>query len=332
MIYVMSDIHGNMRRFRSVMEQINLQPEDTLYVLGDVIDRFPYGIEILQELMAMPNVKMLLGNHEYMMLNAMDGHYVDTGLRISDLRDALLLWYDNDGWVTQQAFLKLDPREREDIFAYLRSLPLFYEVEIGDTVYRLIHAAPMELFEAHRWNYRSRTMFTVWYRWPLNESIKVDCTVIFGHTPTYYFAKTVDPMRIFHGEKRIGIDCGSGFPVNAPDYALPHGRLACLRLDDLKEFYSEEFLDPDDTEYTDKQLEALWDQFADIPMDPETERMEEDFLCFPIRTHREEIWHWFDERHSKGVYYLLYERASKQRSDNRAQATSHERGSDDDGI
>ena len=104
MIYVMSDIHGNMRRFRSVMEQINLQPEDTLYVLGDVIDRFPYGIEILQELMAMPNVKMLLGNHEYMMLNAMDGHYVDTGLRISDLRDALLLWYDNDGWVTQQAF------------------------------------------------------------------------------------------------------------------------------------------------------------------------------------------------------------------------------------
>lgn len=39
-----------------------------LYVLGDVIDRFPDGIEILQELMAMPNVKMLLGNHEYMML------------------------------------------------------------------------------------------------------------------------------------------------------------------------------------------------------------------------------------------------------------------------
>ena len=78
MIYVISDIHGNMRRFRSIMKQINLQPEDTLYVLGDVIDRFPYGIEILQELMAMPNVKMLLGNHEYMMLNAMDGHYVDT--------------------------------------------------------------------------------------------------------------------------------------------------------------------------------------------------------------------------------------------------------------
>lgn len=41
MIYVMSDIHGQKRRFDSVMKQINLQPEDTLYVLGDVIDRNP---------------------------------------------------------------------------------------------------------------------------------------------------------------------------------------------------------------------------------------------------------------------------------------------------
>lgn len=33
MIYVVSDIHGNERRFRSVMKQIHLQHEDTLYVL-----------------------------------------------------------------------------------------------------------------------------------------------------------------------------------------------------------------------------------------------------------------------------------------------------------
>ena len=31
MIYVMSDIHGNMRRIRSVMDQIKLQPEDNMY-------------------------------------------------------------------------------------------------------------------------------------------------------------------------------------------------------------------------------------------------------------------------------------------------------------
>lgn len=56
----------------------------------------------------------------------------------------------------------------------------------------------------------------------------------------------------------------------------------------------------------DTKLEALWREFSNIPIDPETEGIEEEFHYFPIGTHREEIWHWFDERHSKGVYYLLY--------------------------
>lgn len=56
----------------------------------------------------------------------------------------------------------------------------------------------------------------------------------------------------------------------------------------------------------DKEIEKLWAAFADVPMDPETECMEVNFLHFPAGTHREEIWRWFDERHSKGVHFLLY--------------------------
>ena len=59
MIYVMSDIHGNLKAFHSVLEQIQLTENDTLYILGDVIDQHPYGIELLQEIMKMPNAKML---------------------------------------------------------------------------------------------------------------------------------------------------------------------------------------------------------------------------------------------------------------------------------
>ena len=47
MIYVMSDIHGSRRRFDAVMEQIKLTDEDTLYILGDVIDRGEHGVELL---------------------------------------------------------------------------------------------------------------------------------------------------------------------------------------------------------------------------------------------------------------------------------------------
>lgn len=56
----------------------------------------------------------------------------------------------------------------------------------------------------------------------------------------------------------------------------------------------------------DEVLEELWDKFADIPINPETECIEEKFLGWGPGISREEIWHWFDKRHSKGVAFLLY--------------------------
>lgn len=56
----------------------------------------------------------------------------------------------------------------------------------------------------------------------------------------------------------------------------------------------------------DRALEDLWDQFGDVPMNPETECIEEKFMEWEPGTHREEVWKWFDRRHSKGVAYLLY--------------------------
>lgn len=55
-----------------------------------------------------------------------------------------------------------------------------------------------------------------------------------------------------------------------------------------------------------QRVEELWNQFSDIPMDPETETMEEPFLHFPAGTSREDIWHWFDVNHPGGIVYLLY--------------------------
>ena len=65
MIYVMSDIHGRYSRYRSVMIQIRLRKTDHLYVLGDCIDRNPFGFPTLKELYRKPNVTVLLGNHEH---------------------------------------------------------------------------------------------------------------------------------------------------------------------------------------------------------------------------------------------------------------------------
>lgn len=48
MIYVMSDIHGNAVRFNDVMAKIDFQPEDTLYILVDAVDRYTDGFKIIR--------------------------------------------------------------------------------------------------------------------------------------------------------------------------------------------------------------------------------------------------------------------------------------------
>lgn len=74
--------------------------------------------------------------------------------------------------------------------------------------------------------------------------------------------------------------------------------------DECLDYQYDAFMDAD--HLTDSEVEELWRSLDDVPMNPETERMEKPFLIFPAQTPREEIWHWFDKHHSKGIAYLLY--------------------------
>lgn len=230
MIYVLSDIHGNERRFNSILRQINLQPEDTLYVLGDVIDRHPGGIRILRRIMAMPNARMLLGNHEYMMLRAL-GHPCDTNIDDGRATDH---WYRNGGGVTHRHFKFLRKTLRQEIVDYLLALPLCFDLEVNGQSYKLVHAAPEALYVPEP-PYVTPVHFSVWKRLEADTPLPGEYTMIFGHSTTKHFQDN-RPMELWYGERRIGIDCGSGFPEGSD------GRLACLRLDDGAVFYSKEGL------------------------------------------------------------------------------------------
>lgn len=48
-------------------------------------------------------------------------------------------------------------------------------------------------------------------------------------------------------------------------------------------------------------VKRLWWMFGNVPMDPETENLEEDWLLFPKGTNREEIWGWFEEKFDVSV-------------------------------
>lgn len=236
MIYVMSDIHGNMQYFNSVMKKIDLQPKDTLYILGDVIDRHPDGIKILRRIMAMPNAKMLLGNHEYMMLNSID----ETGTIKNRLQYSL--WSRNCGNITLKSFKHQRISVRKDIYDYLKSLPINIKIEVEGKKYLLAHAAPVEMFNEDWYEYDDEVEFAVWYRWHGAEIYPKEHTLVIGHTYTYRY-NGINPLQIYHCKYAdlIAIDCGSGFPP--PEHRRDlRGRLSCLRLDDMKEFYSDEVI------------------------------------------------------------------------------------------
>ena len=223
MTYVMSDIHGNLDRFNSVMKQINLKPTDKLYILGDVIDRYKYGIKILLKIMKMPNVKMLIGNHEYMMLEALDSN--------NPYPHKLHQWYGNGGKCTHEYLKHIRKDTRNAIFEYLHALPLNYEIEVNNKKYKLVHASPVENYLNYgKGHYDDMREFAVWERWNECHLVPDGFILVFGHTPTCFFKET-DPISIWSNDEAIGIDCACGYY---------DGRLACLRLDDMKEFYSKE--------------------------------------------------------------------------------------------
>lgn len=75
--YAISDIHGCLRTFQvMVEEELSLQPEDHLYLLGDYINKGPESKGVLDYILQLREkgfqVTCLRGNHDQLLLDAVD--------------------------------------------------------------------------------------------------------------------------------------------------------------------------------------------------------------------------------------------------------------------
>ena len=115
MHYVMADLHGETGRWQGMLREISFSDRDTIYILGDVVDRGGIGgVDILLDIMDRPNVVMLLGNHEAMCLKATD--HPEDGRAVSH-------WLRNGGAATQNGLSRLDPAKRAAVLDFLRKQP-----------------------------------------------------------------------------------------------------------------------------------------------------------------------------------------------------------------
>lgn len=175
MIYVMSDIHGRIDRFESILRQIDLQEQDHLYVLGDVIDRNVGGVALMLRLLQMPNATLLLGNHEWMMRDCI----VDGG-------DAEA-WILNGGMETLTEYFDLSANQMLVLWDYLRQLPIEARARVNDIDYLLTHSMPISLYSQKRDANMTDTEFAVWSRVEANTPLPEGTTLVFGHTPTVFY-------------------------------------------------------------------------------------------------------------------------------------------------
>ena len=74
--FAIGDIHGCIRTLKYLVEDVlHLEPHDTLFLLGDIIDRGTGSKEVIDYIMALSvtsTVKPVMGNHEFMMIRSLE--------------------------------------------------------------------------------------------------------------------------------------------------------------------------------------------------------------------------------------------------------------------
>ena len=230
--YVISDIHGEYDKFQALLEKIGLRDEDTLYVLGDVVDRGPHPVRTLLRLMEMPNVVPIVGNHELMALRCLPFLREEITDELLDrLGDddflALQNWIQNGAGTTLREFRALSREMQDEVLDFMRDFLAYAEVETAGQRFLLVHAGlghfrPGKPIEAYALD------DLVWERPDYGTRYFKDMEVVSGHTPTQLI--TENPRRgfIFRANGHIAIDCGACFKG---------GRLAAICLETGEEFY-----------------------------------------------------------------------------------------------
>lgn len=245
MHFVISDIHGNYEKYCEMLDIIELEDDDVLYVLGDVMDRGENGIRILQDMMVRPNVIPILGNHDLIAWQCLKWLVQEITEDTIKNMDGYILqmideWFKLGGDPTIREFVTLTVQERRDVIDYLGEFRMYEEVNIQGKDYVLVHGGfEYENFDAEKYLDEYDLHELVWARINVNEEYFPDKYIVFGHTPTcLLWAQKAGALldeileeeicnRIFKNGKLIGVDCGCGHD----------GYLGCLCLETMEEYY-----------------------------------------------------------------------------------------------
>lgn len=192
-VYAVADLHGNYSAWLAIKEKLNI--DDTLYILGDCIDRGADGLQIVDEVLADPRCIYLKGNHEDMAAAALkqqilmleSDDYVNGFAEFS-----LSTWFENGGNKTYENMKDL--KDYKKYYKIFNSLPerIDYISKYNKTII-LTHAGftpsivdgdIVQCFSERHENYLWNRLHLLedYNKWYKDEDLE-DVYVVFGHTP-----------------------------------------------------------------------------------------------------------------------------------------------------
>lgn len=219
-IFLTSDIHGHYSMFEELLDKIKLTKKALLIILGDSCDRGPKTYELYKKYYDLEkegyNIKHLRGNHEDMLIKAMESGDNDH-------------WYRNGGEKTQKSFY--NNSENRDTLTFeewleregIKSVKWFVEwldripIMISGEKNLFVHAA----FDTTKGEDEQEHRFLIWDRNDFWTNNKTGKAIYFGHTPS-------KDGKIRHYVNDVHcIDTGS----------YKNGIIACVELKTGKEIY-----------------------------------------------------------------------------------------------
>jgi len=204
-IFAISDIHGCLDKIEELIGKIPADPQkDQLVFLGDYIDRGKYSRNVVDYVISLKkifqNIVYLMGNHELMFLQYLEG--IDEELYLANGGKYTLLDYDIAGADSPEERKKKIPVKH---LQFYQSLFPYYETKN----YLFVHAGLIPGLEPSK----QKIDDLVWVRRDFIDSADdFGKIVVFGHTP---FGRPLIE------KNKIGIDTGAVYGAQLTCIELP---------------------------------------------------------------------------------------------------------------
>lgn len=198
--YAISDIHGCCQTFKALINQLHLDKQDELYLLGDYIDRGPDSKGVIDHILHLREegytVHALRGNHEQLMI----------GASMEEGKNTEKLWMRNGGVQTMMSYYESPEKSIPDEhFHFLDSL-LACKITPD---YAFVHAGFNFEIEKPLEDRYNMLWIRNWYK-NLDRNWLGGRVIVHGHTPRPLL-EIRDMLNNLDQFPVIDIDCGCVF-------------------------------------------------------------------------------------------------------------------------